>query len=184
MDKLKLFILSVLLGVLVLLVTDYNSHPSKQTFLFVGDISINALDRARILHALDNAELGDTVVLKVRSFGGYVYGLAPMITSLEHTLASVTVEVDAYAMSAAAVLTCHADKVKYSKYSIAMFHLPRTYDVLGNAKVITDKDDNTFKYFETMFNKCKRFLTPMQLNSYYAGEDVYITPKQMNKGVY
>jgi hypothetical protein len=62
-----------------------------------------------------------------------------------------------------------------------MFHLPRRYDVLGNPIVLKDTKDPIYKYFSVMFDKCKRFLTPEQLKTYYSGKDVYISPEQMNR---
>jgi ATP-dependent protease ClpP protease subunit len=180
MKNLKISILAALTCIILFLMYDYHSRSNQTEFLLVGGITLDALDRSRLMRALKKASEGDTITITVRSTGGYVLGLAPLISSLEDTLAYVIVKVDAYAMSAAAVLTCHADKVIYSKYSVAMFHLPRTYNLLGKPVVMTDSSDPTYKYFDRMFAKCKRFMNEEQLAAYYKGFDVYITPEQMN----
>lgn len=166
-------LLAGLVGIFVLSIALLSTKAAAETVTVrVGAFNMSA-NTHKALIKIDSLKEGDTVILDIMSFGGYVDELYAYRASLAQTKACVIAK-PRVAMSSGATIIAYADKVDYSKLSTLLIHLPRTQGPLGMVEL-------QFDQFDSFITPNFKFLTPKERAAVKAGEDLVLSGDTVRK---
>lgn len=131
MNETNYTIPAIMFGLYILIVcaaltTVINLPPSDNHKILYAELSGRVTEESvkETVKTITEAGLGDTIVVRIRSEGGYVYAAERVLYAMDHSRARVKVLVDLYAASAAAYLFSHANDQEVSNNAIILYHRP------------------------------------------------------------
>ena len=144
-----------------------------------------------VVQVLNKAIAGDVVRIDVTSFGGSAVLAQYIYHAMQRTRAEVHVTVPAAAMSAAALLLCHANTIDLDDNSIIMFHTLQSTvkDEKGKDVTtpldVTDKDPGNQAFVRLtayLMDTCQnsRVLTKQEVTDmFFKHKEIWLTGKQV-----
>lgn len=170
-------VVSVLLGALAVTVSAAFNKLTTFHASYVGAVDPKLTTLFKALHGRQVP-----VYLSFQSPGGYVTDMHYIIGYMAHM--HETIEINRYVASAAAVITCYADKVVVDEHDRVLYHMPRYID--GNeVYIITESDPDpklravAREFLSGVFKKCRSHLTADEYARMRAGEDIWINAKRI-----
>lgn len=153
-----------------------SSSPHKYTLPIIGPLS-NPDEYTKHIQILENASLGDEIVIQINSPGGRVDILMSLVHAISVSKATIKMQVLSSSYSAAAILACYGDQIQIAPHSILMFHGPSYGGFLPSQKVSELIAGFQAILFTTrqLGMECVRkgILTQDELDSTLRGSDVY-----------
>lgn len=127
-----------------------------------------------LVSTLNNMNYGDSLTLRINSYGGDIHSGMEILNAVSHTKGHVKVVLDGGAYSMAAVIASVATDIETRPYSLVLFHVCR--DETG---IIYD--DPIALYFNSqVYNIVKHVLNQKELNSVFVdGKDLVITGEEL-----
>lgn len=155
------------------------------TFITItGDIEHEILKYQPILHALDTAKAGDTIILNITTPGGSAKTGMKIIEALNNTKAYTVASISSAAYSMGAYISCYTDRVAMGKGSELMFHhgsvlLEGRWSIIGLKNLV----ERHLALVETLNKQCKKvgLITDKDIATMGKGADVYVSAATINK---
>lgn len=173
-----LILILTLGGLLYYINFEFNKSLERRVLELNSEVSEASVKD--IIKALDKAEAGEKITLKIYSSGGDMFAGYALNTALINTKADVTVEVDAWAASAAADPICLAKHVKISPFALVVFHIASNNGTKVN--LLPDTLDHAILQSNMYIFRtyCHKILSDSDLQRIEGGEDFTILGVDIN----
>ena len=180
-------ILSWLLALAIIVPVITHFYPSiPMTYNF----ELNGLDEDNywryqiMMDVMEFADSNDTIVIDIKSPGGYVVQLIEIANAMHATKAKTVTVNKVAAYSAAAIVSLLADEIRNDRYTEYLFHRPRYYDAWTGEVILAEEGESTVAMFEELMReRIYKYLTLEEQQRYWDGEDVIILGSEMQRRV-
>lgn len=139
---------------------------------------------------VEQANTSDTIVFHIEGYGGSVDGLISLINAIKLSKAHIIMSVEGPSYSAYAVLATQGDELKMSEDSLLMFHTSSLVNVDCKKQPGEDRGVSNVKHCESYYNANMalwykilskiKILSGTDITEIESGDDVYLTPEQVN----
>lgn len=139
----------------------------------------NSLSMNRTIDQIRHADEWETIVIYLNSPGGYIHTMLQLIDAIEESKAHVIVNVDGFAMSAAAILAFTGDETLITDNDLFMFHLSRVMTHDGDVSILPLDDPEQVHFIDVLDRHAGKYLTDNEIRAILKGEDVFIPGSNM-----
>lgn len=134
-----------------------------------------------LLENIYQANEGDSVIMRIDSYGGSVDGALAIIDAIENTDANVHCYVSGMAASAATIIALSCPNVSVSKRARFMIH-NASFGSLGKVGDVINHTQFVDQQIKSLMTECySGFLSAQELAEVFLGRDIYMSAPEIEQ---